>query len=115
VGKRGPPPTPDDVKELRGTMRKDRMHPREVPLLHGGILMPRWLRVLCDPLSNAERQARYRARSAISQTPIKIRAPRRAQLLPRPRRWRDAIAELLAVGVDKLLEFLELSYALRHG
>jgi hypothetical protein len=43
MGKRGPPPTPDDVKELRGTMRKDRSHPREVPLLNGDLRIPSWL------------------------------------------------------------------------
>ena len=43
MGKRGPQPQPDEVKELRGTMRKDRSHPREVPVLDGDLRIPSWL------------------------------------------------------------------------
>jgi hypothetical protein len=50
VGKRGPPATPDDVKELRGTARADRMHPRKVPILYGGATIPRWLMPLAAEL-----------------------------------------------------------------
>jgi hypothetical protein len=31
------------VKQLRGTMRKDRSHPREVPVLNGALRIPPWL------------------------------------------------------------------------
>jgi hypothetical protein len=50
MGKRGPPAQPDDVKQLHGTMRKDRMHPRAVPILHGGTTIPRWLQPLAAQL-----------------------------------------------------------------
>jgi hypothetical protein len=43
MGKRGPPATPDEIKELRGTDRKDRAHPRVVPALSGRPVMPDWL------------------------------------------------------------------------
>ena len=43
MGKRGPQPQPDDVKQLRGTMWKDRSHPREVPVLNGALRVPLWL------------------------------------------------------------------------
>jgi len=47
-------------------------------------------------LSNAERQARYRARLAPSPAPAPH--PRSAADRPsRPQRWRDAVAELLAL------------------
>jgi hypothetical protein len=61
VGKRGPPPQPDDVKQLRGTMRRDRMHPRAVPVLHGGTTIPRWLWPLAAELWK-ERTAVYAER-----------------------------------------------------
>ena len=52
------------------------------------------------PLSNAERQARYRARhEAEHATPVtRYRRPndRRSRLL----RWRDAVAELLALQAE---------------
>jgi hypothetical protein len=54
MGKRGPPAQPDDVKQLRGTMRKDRMHPRSVPILHGGVTIPRWLQPLAAELWKAK-------------------------------------------------------------
>jgi hypothetical protein len=48
-------------------------------------------------LSDAERQARYRARlKAEAETP-KIRYRRPADRRSRPQRWHDAIAELLAL------------------
>jgi hypothetical protein len=43
MGKRGPKAIPDDVKELRGTARPDRAHPRTVPVLHGELRIPTWL------------------------------------------------------------------------
>jgi hypothetical protein len=43
MGKRGPKAIPDDVKQLRGTDRKDRSHPRAVPALRGGVRIPPWL------------------------------------------------------------------------
>ena len=50
-------------------------------------------------LSNAERQARYRARQA-EQTGSIIRYRRSADRRTRPQRWNDAVAELLALQAD---------------
>lgn len=48
------------------------------------------------PLSNAERQARYRARH--KEAPSVVVRPRRPiDRRPRPRRWHDAVAELLTL------------------
>ena len=50
-----------------------------------------------QPLSNAERQARYRARCR-AQEPTVSKRPRPANgRRSRPRRWHDAVAELLAL------------------
>jgi hypothetical protein len=49
------------------------------------------------PLSNAERQARYRLRHLVGQPPAAVRPPRRADRRSRPQRWRDAVSELLAL------------------
>jgi hypothetical protein len=46
-------------------------------------------------LSNAERQARYRARHQSPEPSIVIRTRRPVDRRPRPRRWHDAVAELL--------------------
>ena len=51
------------------------------------------------PLSNAERQARHRARRA-EQVGFKVRYRRPADRRTRPQRWRDAVAELLALQAD---------------
>ncbi len=50
-------------------------------------------------LSNAERQARHRARQA-EQTGSTIRYRRPADRRTRPQRWNDAVAELLALPAD---------------
>ncbi len=52
-----------------------------------------------QPLSNAERQARHRARKA-EQAGIVIRYRRPADRRTRPQRWRDAVTELLALQAD---------------
>jgi hypothetical protein len=46
-------------------------------------------------LSNAERQARYRARHQSSKPSVVIRTRRPIDRRPRPRRWHDAVAELI--------------------
>jgi hypothetical protein len=61
MGKRGPPPQPDDVKELRGTARPDRAHPRTVPVLHSELRIPSWLEGHALELWH-EKTATYRAR-----------------------------------------------------
>ncbi len=52
------------------------------------------------PLSNAERQARYRARRQAEQSTSPVRYRRPADRRTRPQRWRDAVAELLALQAD---------------
>ena len=48
-------------------------------------------------LSNAERQARYRARRPASPLMQAARPPRSADRRSRPQRWRDAVSELLVL------------------
>ena len=62
--------------------------------------MPRGRRPEGDhALSNAERQARYRARLASSPAPTPH--PRRSAIRrSRPQRWRDAVAELLELQAE---------------
>lgn len=48
-------------------------------------------------LSNAERQARYRARRIIEPATVVTRTRRPADRRSRPQRWRDAVNELLAI------------------
>jgi len=52
------------------------------------------------PLSNAERQARYRSRHQLQQPTPTVRCRRSADRRSRPQRWRDAIAELLALQAE---------------
>ncbi len=65
-----------------------------------------------QPLSNAERQARHRARCSEQQPPAPHRARKSAERRSRPRRWRDAVAELVilqneyAAWLDALPESL---------
>ena len=49
------------------------------------------------PLSNAERQARYRARLKMQEQKPQIRYRRPADRRSRLRRWVDAVAELLSL------------------
>ena len=51
-------------------------------------------------LSDAERQARYRARRQAEQAPPPSRYRRPADRRARPQRWRDAVAELLALQAE---------------
>jgi hypothetical protein len=46
-------------------------------------------------LSNAERQARWRARHQSPESPTVVRALRSIDRRPRPKRWHDAVVELL--------------------
>ncbi len=48
-------------------------------------------------LSNAERQARYRARHTRPPVSVAARPRRAADRRSRPQRWRDAVNELLAI------------------
>jgi hypothetical protein len=49
------------------------------------------------PLSNAERQARFRACHQTPVPPAVTRTRRPIDRRPRPRRWHDAVDELLAL------------------
>jgi len=49
------------------------------------------------PLSNAERQARFRARHKDQKPAAIVRTRRRVDRRSRPQRWRDAVTELLAL------------------
>jgi hypothetical protein len=49
------------------------------------------------PLSNAERQARFRARHKDQQPAAIVHTRRRVDRRSRPQRWRDAVTELLAL------------------
>ena len=61
--------------------------------------MPKSLPTEGQTLSNAERQARYRARKAEQAGPT-IRYRRAADRRARPQRWHDAVAELLALQAE---------------
>jgi hypothetical protein len=50
-----------------------------------------------QPLSNADRQARYRVRHEGSKPAPVVRYRRPADRRTRPQRWHDAVAELLAL------------------
>ncbi len=51
-------------------------------------------------MSNAERQARYRARCAMSSPKVATRPGRPTDRRSRPKRWRDAVAELLKMQAE---------------
>lgn len=53
-----------------------------------------------QPLSNAERQARYRQRLQARQTTPRIRYRRPTDRRTRLQRWSDAVAELLALQTE---------------
>ncbi len=52
------------------------------------------------PLSNVERQARYRARRRAPEPAPVIPSPKRADRRSRPQRWRAAVAELVALQTE---------------
>jgi hypothetical protein len=64
--------------------------------------------------SNAERQARYRARHAATQPPAP-RSPPAAIRRTRPQRWRAAVAELLALQAEYAAWLEALPEMLRDG
>ena len=51
-------------------------------------------------LSNAERQARHRTRRLTQPVAVTIRTRRPIDRRSRPRRWRDAVSELLALQAE---------------
>jgi hypothetical protein len=66
-------------------------------------------------LSNAERQARYRARRAAAQTPPRLRSLPSTLHRTRPQRWRAAVAELVALQAEYAAWLDHLPEALRDG
>ena len=66
-----------------------------------------------QPLSAAERQARYRARHNRAMTPPP--RPTKPRTPPRPRRWQAAVAELLALQSDYGAWLEALPEATRDG
>jgi len=65
-------------------------------------------------LSNAERQARWRARRMLLQPPA-IVAPPRPPRRSRTRRWNDALAEMLAIQAECAAWFEALPESLRDS
>jgi hypothetical protein len=65
------------------------------------------------PLTNAERQARHRAARAAARPVIHYRRP--ADRRGRARRWRDAVAELLALQAEYAAWLDALPETLRDG
>ncbi len=51
-------------------------------------------------LSNAERQARHRARRRKQDPPVVVRVRKPVDRRSRPRRWLDAVAELIALQTE---------------
>jgi len=66
------------------------------------------------PLSNAERQARWRARHKDEQPTVMVRARRPVDRRSRIQRWRDAAGELLDIQADCATWLDALPEALRQ-
>jgi hypothetical protein len=62
-------------------------------------------------LSNAERQARHRARRSTQPSAVATQTRRPTDRRSRPRRWRDAVNQLLALQA----EYADWLAALPHG
>jgi hypothetical protein len=65
-------------------------------------------------LTNAERQARYRARRSVSQPPVTIRSPRPPRR-SRTMRWNTALAEMITVQAECAAWFEALPESLRDN
>jgi hypothetical protein len=65
-------------------------------------------------LTNAERQARYRARWSVPQPPVTIK-PRRTPRRSRTQRWNAALAEMIAVQTECAAWFDALPESLRDN
>jgi hypothetical protein len=66
-------------------------------------------------LSNAERQARHRARKLAAQPPLNIKRPTAAARRSRSKRWNDALAEMVAVQAECAAWFEALPESLRDS
>jgi len=65
-------------------------------------------------LTNAERQARFRARRALAQPPVII-APAQPPRRSRTKRWNDALAEMFAIQAECAAWFDALPASLRDS
>lgn len=76
----------------------DAPNPLGIALRNGGQIMPRGRPPQGEhPLSNAERQARYRARHQVEKPAPVIRYRRPADRRSRPERWEHAVGELVSL------------------
>ena len=66
-------------------------------------------------LSNAERQARHRARMLAVQPRLTIKRPAAAARRSRGRRWNDALTEMIAVQLECAAWFEALPESLRDS
>jgi hypothetical protein len=66
-------------------------------------------------LSNAERQARHRARKQTRQPPLAMKRPTAATRRSRSKRWNDALAEMFAVQFECAAWFEALPESLRDS
>ena len=66
-------------------------------------------------LTNAERQARYRARRPAPEPPATVQNPGVGGRTSRPKRWNDALAELIAVQAECAAWFDALPDGLRDS
>ncbi len=72
-----------------------------IPLRNGELSMPQGRQPTGEhALSNAERQARYRARRQVEQPLPKIRYRRPADRRTRAQRWCDTVAELVTLQAE---------------
>ena len=65
-------------------------------------------------LTNAERQARYRARRSVQQPPVIIKQPRMSRR-NRTKRWNHALTEMFAVQAECAAWFDALPESLRDS
>jgi hypothetical protein len=78
--------------------------------------MPRGCKPTGDhPLSNAERQARYRARLPVVVAAAVTRPRRPTDRRSRPQRWRDAVGILLALQAEYADWLAALPDSLQHS
>src|ERR1700733_8139453 len=93
--------TPSRPAAQGGAARRVNSDPHTIPLRHGERHMPRGRQPQGEhALSDAERQARYRARQLAKQAPPVLRYRRPADRRSRAQRWRDAVAELQALQTE---------------
>jgi hypothetical protein len=67
------------------------------------------------PLTNAERQARFRARRQTPQPPLAIKRQAAPARRSRTKRWNDALAEMIAVQTECAAWFDALPESLRDS